>query len=500
MTDQLPDNWENWLLEEIGEWLGGGTPASSNGKYWNGDILWVSPKDMKVAVITSTQDKITKSGLNNSAAKLIPAPSVLFVTRSGILAHSFPVATTRDAVTVNQDLKAIVPAPVIDSEYLAWTLRYLEREVLRTCSKHGTTVHSIEIPALKALKVPIPPPNEQRRIVAKIEELFSELDKGVEILTTAREQLRAYRQSVLKHAFEGKLTEDWRSANAPATRNLLANIQTERKARNPRKSPRLQASQHDASLNPQVPDGWVTEYLGNLNVDIFDGPFGSHLKTSDYVESGVRVIRLENIGQGHFIDERQSFVSQEKYKDIQKHTVVPRDIVFSSFVAEAIRSALVPSHIPFAVNKADCFGIRLFGKTTNPKFLQLFLQSRNAFKQIEGMIHGVGRPRVNTSQLKEIVVPICTPAEQGHIIERVEAIFSETDALESTFEIGLVQLVTLRQSILKQAFSGQLVEQDPKDEPASALLKRIRIGREALEAKKKSLNKKKSKNGRKKAA
>src|SRR5262249_17477612 len=157
--------------------------SSTNDAFWDGDIPWVSPKDMKVAVISSTQDRITEAAVENSAAKLIPARSVLFVTRSGILAHSFPVATTNLAVTVNQDLKAITPVGVVEPDYLAWALRYLERRILHSCTKHGTTVHSVEISALKALKVPIPPLNEQRRIVAKIEELFSELDKGVESLT-----------------------------------------------------------------------------------------------------------------------------------------------------------------------------------------------------------------------------------------------------------------------------------------------------------------------------
>jgi hypothetical protein len=153
MMDGLPDNWEKWPLADVGEWLGGGTPSSSNAQYWNGDIPWVSPKDMKVAVIKSTQDKITKAAIDNSAAKLVPAHAVLFVTRSGILARSFPVATTLNPVTVNQDLKAIVPNPAIDYEYLAWTLRFFERNVLTSCSKHGTTVHGIEVPSLKSLKV-----------------------------------------------------------------------------------------------------------------------------------------------------------------------------------------------------------------------------------------------------------------------------------------------------------------------------------------------------------
>ncbi|MBR1071228.1 restriction endonuclease subunit S [Bradyrhizobium liaoningense] len=241
-----------------------------------------------------------------------------------------------------------------------------------------------------------------------------------------------------------------------------------------------------------MPEGWTTDHLGNLNVEVFDGPFGSHLKTADYVEAGIRVIRLENIGRGKFIDGKRSFVSEKKCQDIRKHTVVPGDIVFSSFVTEAIRSTLVPSHIPFAVNKADCFGIRFFGKTTNAKFVQLFLQSRNAFRQIEGMIHGVGRPRINTSQLKEVVVPICSPVEQARIVEMIDVLFSRIEAFDSAIENGFTQISTLRQSVLKRAFSGGLVPKDAADEPASVMLERIRAEQKEGESKKR----RNSKNGK----
>lgn len=203
-----------------------------------------------------------------------------------------------------------------------------------------------------------------------------------------------------------------------------------------------------------LPASWATECLGNLDVAIFDGPFGSHLKTSDYVDSGVRVIRLENIGQGRFIDENQSFVSKEKYDDIRKHTVVPGDIVFSSFVTESIRSALVPSHIPFAVNKADCFGIHFRGETTDSKFVQFFLQSRSAHRQVEGMIHGVGRPRINTSQLKELVVPVAPTREQTRIVAKIEELFSELDKGVEALTATREQLAMYEQSVLRQAFDG----------------------------------------------
>lgn len=398
------------------------------------------------------------------------------------------------AGTIGRDIYAFQVHEELNFKYVLYALRFTVDSVVAQAkgdipglSKNHILDHKIVLPGIV----------QQGRIVAKLEELFSELDKGVEALTSAREQLETYRQSLLKHAFEGKLTDDWRAAN-PAHQHVIAAIRTEREVRlqKGQKRSRVHSYLGDRLVKGQIAAGWTAECLGNLNVAIFDGPFGSHLKTSDYVESGIRVIRLENIGYGRFIDEKRSFVSAEKYQGIKRHTVVPGDIVCSSFVTEAIRSALIPSHIPFAVNKADCFGIRFFGAAVNPKFVQFCLQSRIAFKQLERLIHGVGRPRINTSQLKEIVVPVCAREEQDLIVEKLEFAFSESDALEAAIDMDLSRVSTLRYAILREAFSGQLVTQDPKDEPASALLERIRAKREGAGATKE----RNGKNVKKKAA
>ena len=115
--------WRQVPLSELGGWSGGGTPSKSNPVFWeDGTIPWVSPKDMKVGRIADSEDHITELGLNNSATNLIPAGSVLVVTRSGILRHTLPVAVTAVPVSVNQDLKALTPGVNILSEYVAWAL------------------------------------------------------------------------------------------------------------------------------------------------------------------------------------------------------------------------------------------------------------------------------------------------------------------------------------------------------------------------------------------
>ncbi|MEY9417801.1 type I restriction enzyme S subunit [Bradyrhizobium japonicum] len=417
--------------------------------------------------------------------RIVPEGCIFITVKGAGVGKMFPGM----AGAVGRDIYAYRVNEAVEFKYVYYAIKFTIEQIVAQAkgdipglSKNHILDHKILLPSIQ----------QQRRVVAKIEELFSELDKCFESLKIAREQLKAYRQSFIKHAFEGKLTRGWRSVNSQTVEKLLADIQVEREIRKPKKAIRLKTGQHDPSLAPVVPEGWTTDHLGNLNVEVFDGPFGSHLKTADYVEAGIRVIRLENIGRGKFIDGKRSFVSEKKYQDIRKHTVVPGDIVFSSFVTEAIRSTLVPSHIPFAVNKADCFGIRFFGKTTNAKFVQLFLQSRNAFRQIEGMIHGVGRPRINTSQLKEVVVPICSPVEQARIVEMIDVLFSRIEAFDSAIENGFTQISTLRQSVLKRAFSGGLVPKDAADEPASVMLERIRAEQKEGESKKR----RNSKNGK----
>ena len=112
------------------------------------------------------------------------------------------------------------------------------------------------------------------------------------------------------------------------------------------------------------------------------------------------------------------------------------------------------------------------------RFTCVLLSTRSAFKQLEAAVHGVGRPRINTTQLKELFIPVCSPAEQQEVMNQVDAQFSEIDALEADIDLNLQKAEALRQSILKKAFAGELVPQDPADEPAAALLARIRAERE----------------------
>lgn len=205
-SQSLPKTWSLVPLRELGIWRGGGTPSTRNPAFWaNGTVPWVSPKDMKVRRILDAEDHITTEAINSSATSLINPGSILVVTRSGILSHTFPIAINDVAVALNQDLKALTPSAGIDSSFVAYALKRYEREILHQCTKTGTTVPSIEFPLLQDFEIPFAPVSEQRRIVAEIDKQFARLDECTAALRRVAEDLKKYRAAVLKAACEGRL-------------------------------------------------------------------------------------------------------------------------------------------------------------------------------------------------------------------------------------------------------------------------------------------------------
>ena len=269
----------------------------------------------------------------------------------------------------------------------------------------GTTRLKLTQAAMKQIPIPAPPLSEQKRIVSRIEELFSQLDASVAELKTAKERLKVYRQAVLKEAF----------AKFHAFTSLK------------------QASER-----------------------IFDGPFGSNLKTADYVEQGVRVVRLENVKNAWFDNAKRSFVTREKYQTISSHTVYPDDLIMSTFISEDIKICQLPVDVGFAVNKADCIGIRL-KSGINPRFVMFYLASREAYNALIHQVHGATRPRVNTKQIKAMQIPVAKLREQDTTVIEIEEKMSICDSIEKTVDTALQQAEALRQSILKKAFEGRLV-------------------------------------------
>jgi type I restriction enzyme S subunit len=188
--DYFPARWLRVPLRNTGEWRGGGTPSKSRPDFWKGDLPWVSPKDMKLLRIRDAQDHISTAAVEGSSVRLIPPGSLLMVVRGMILARAFPVALTMREVTINQDMKALLPAEPETGEFLLLALRAFEADVLAAIehSSHGTCKLKTEF--LQEFVMPIPPLAEQRRIVAKVDQLMALVDELETQLAASRATAR----------------------------------------------------------------------------------------------------------------------------------------------------------------------------------------------------------------------------------------------------------------------------------------------------------------------
>jgi type I restriction enzyme S subunit len=153
-------------LRELCAFRHGGTPSKATPEFWSGEIPWVSPKDMKTSTVCDAVDRISQAAIENSAASVVPAGSSLLVVRSGVLAHTLPVALVTAPVAFNQDIKAVLPnSSAVLPEYVYWFLRSKAPYVVARGVKKGATVHSVQSGFIENLQVPVPTHDQQRRIV-----------------------------------------------------------------------------------------------------------------------------------------------------------------------------------------------------------------------------------------------------------------------------------------------------------------------------------------------
>jgi type I restriction enzyme S subunit len=391
---------------------------------------------MKRPKLSTAQDLITEAAVKASATSLIDADSVLMVTRSGILSHSLPVALNLVPVALNQDIKAITPSPATDGLFLWFAFKCFERDILNECRKGGTTVHSIEFPSLLDFVIPLPPLAEQKRIVSKIEELFSELDAGEESLRRARRQLGVYRQSLLKQAFEGKLTAPWRKQNPQL----------------------LESSWHEVE---------VSEVLTSKPTN------GRSVK--DRI-GGFKVLRLTAL-RGGKIDLREYKEGDWEAAEAANHVVRKGDFLLSrgnGSINLVGRGGVVMENADIAFPDT-MIRLPLDLRLVDPSFFVYLWNSHQVRRQIEESARTTaGIYKINQSLLTRYRLPLCSLPEQREIVRLLDEQFTVIEQNEREIDAALKRSAALRQSILKKAFTGQLVPQDPTDEPASALLERLR--------------------------
>lgn len=489
----LPEQWVWTTLKDVGDIYSGGTPSTKDSSNFEGDIPWLTPADLsgyENIYISKGRRNITREALNSSSAVLIPAESVLFSSRAPI----GYVAIAKNEVTTNQGFKSLKPLGGIISEYIFYYLKNIKE--LAEAEASGTTFLEISKSKFERLPLPLAPIGEQHRIVAKIEELFSQLDASEAALKRAKANLERYRRSVLQAAVTGELTIEWREVHEtdvePAS-ETLKHVLNKRRANfenHIAKGKKSDFTFDDVTDTLQkyqlcdLPEKWIWTTVRMVAADepnsITDGPFGSNLKTEHYTESGPRVIRLQNIGDGFFIN-NFAHISEEHFISLKKHQIVSGDLVIAGLGESLPRACIIPDSVGDAIVKADCIRFKPDPLLSNNIYLNAVLNSQLIKDIVKTIVHGIGRPRLNQQEIKAIPIPLPPVDEQYAIAEELQRSFSLSDDIKRKIDQSLIRIELTRKTILQQAYSGELVNQNPDDEPAAVLLQRILAEREEIE-------------------
>lgn len=202
---KVPKGWKILKFKYLGTFISGGTPATEKLEYWDGNIPWISPKDMKSDEIVDSEDHITAAGLANTAGAIVPAGSLLLVYRSGILRHSIPTAINAVDAAVNQDIRAVLLKKNVSAKYLHYLVQGKVDALLNIWSKNGATVESLEHGYVANTPMPLPSMEEQGAIAAYLDKATQLLDRISVEISRSIDLLTEYRTSLISHAVTGKI-------------------------------------------------------------------------------------------------------------------------------------------------------------------------------------------------------------------------------------------------------------------------------------------------------
>lgn len=427
-----PSGWERVALSEIADLGTGHTPSRQHPEYWDGDIAWIGIRDAGAhhgGVINDTAQHVTELGLANSAARLLPKDTVCLSRTASV---GYVVKMGREMAT-SQDFVTWTCSEALDPDYLKNALLAEGDEIRRF--GEGSTHTTIYFPEVKAFHIDLPPVEEQRRIVLKTDSLLSRSLNVCRHLDHAAKLIAQYRKAVLLNAYQGHLTAVWRKSKA-------------------------------------LPSP-VLKTVGELVTEL---RYGTAQKC--HVENvGVAVLRIPNVSSGS-IDLAEIKYTNLDAKEHKKLKLLEGDIL-------VIRSNGSPGLVGrAAVVSGDAVGMAYAGYLIRlrpnrtlvlPKFLSLMLEAPQIRRAIEISARSTsGIHNINSNELAALAVPLPSMLEQQEIVRRIEAAYKFIDrlAVETTSARKLID--HLDQAVLSKAFRGELVPQDPNDEPASVLLERVR--------------------------
>jgi type I restriction enzyme S subunit len=479
---ELPKGWVMMKLGDIINVLAGyGFPEKYQGKS-DGDIPFFKVMDISKAILSGTihltkaNNYISFEECNQIKAKLFPKETIVFAKIGEAIRLNRRAVLSQNSLVDNNVMGIYCFHKGINNQFIFYYFLTIRLEEY----SRATTVPSIRKSDVEQISISLPPLSEQHRIVAKIEELFTKLDAGIESLKKVQAQLKRYRQAVLKSAVEGKLTAEWRAIHKdelePAS-VLLERIRKEKNKDSKYADSLIDDKQDMMADLPDLPDGWVWTNFKDLaspeKNSIKRGPFGSTVKKAFFVDKGYKVYEQQNA----IYDDSSLgsyYINEEKFKELIDFSVKPGDFIVSCSGTIG-RIAQIPSNAEKGIINQALLKITIDnGLILSEYFLYLFRATTYQKKVLKGTRGSAIKNISSVIDLKQIPVALPTKDEQQKIIEEIELRLSIADKVEFIINAEIKRAERLRQSILKQAFSGKLVPQDPNDEPASVLLDRIK--------------------------
>ena len=409
----FPTEWPRKRIKYLCRFAGGGTPDKGNPEYWNGEIPWLSPKDMKSATINDTEDHVTTDGLESSATKLVAPGAVLLVMRSGILRHSIPVAINRVSIALNQDMRALIPFPQVEARFLARLLEGHQQQLLNVWSKVGSTVESLESDLVAETEIAVPALGQQRVIADYLDRETARLDA----LVAAKERVL------------GLLAEKRRALITRAvTRGL---------------DPRAPLRNSGIPWLGEIPEKWKTRRVAWLfrERDERGEPDLPLLEVS--INSGV-IVR-------EFSEERIESTAADfnTYKVARQGDVVFNKMrMWQGAVGVAPQDGLVsPDYVVAAPTG-----------TLSPQYASLLFRTAAFSAECARHSHGIvwDRLRLYWAGFRGIEVPLPPVQEQADIMEQIAFETKRLDELSKSAESTISLLKERRAALIAAAVTGQI--------------------------------------------
>ena len=437
----LPEGWAWTTIGDVADTTSGGTPSRKYPEYFQGTIPWAKSGELGDGFISKTEEKITDDALRNSSAKLFPSGTVLVALYGATVGK---VGILKIDAASNQAVCALFPRNnSFTAKYMFYWLMSQRRELMN--KSMGGAQPNISQGIVRSHPFPLTTLPEQERIVARLEELLSDLEAGVAALGRVRLGVKRYKASVLKAAVEGRLFEqnfNDESVNDLLERVLGSDYQEE-------------ITPSENSKKPFVPPGWAYGKLENLIY--IAGRIGWRgLKASEYTIEGPLFLSVYNLNKGDNVNFTDIYhISQERYDESPEIMLQENDILLAKDGAGIGKIGIVKDLPKEATVNSSLLVIRA-SKIFIPEFLFYLLKGPQMQDIARARIAGSATPHLFQRDIKQFTLLIPPLAEQRRIVAEVDRRLESARAVESAVEAGLKRAKRLRQAVLRSAFEGRL--------------------------------------------